>query len=63
MAVRTLLPRAKKAAKSEGAPVNTQEVAEVAYALYVQRGRCDGFDRQDWFEAEKIVRQGRGMRR
>lgn len=47
----------RKTAKRPGVSINTQEVAEVAYVLYVQRGRIDGYDRQDWFEAEKIVQK------
>ena len=27
-------------------------IAELAYQLYEQRGRVDGHDREDWFEAE-----------
>lgn len=33
------------------------EVARVAYALYEQRGRNHGRDQDDWFEAERIVKQ------
>ena len=32
------------------------EVAQVAYELYVQRGRVDGHDLEDWLRAEQIVR-------
>lgn len=61
MAVKAALPRAKrKSAKRDPASYSSQEIAEVAYALYIQRGRLDGYDRQDWFEAEQIVRKRRG---
>lgn len=29
----------------------------MAYDLYEQRGRVDGYDLEDWFEAERIVTQ------
>ncbi len=38
-------------------------VAELAYALYEQRGRKDGHDLEDWFNAEqRIKEQGRSGR-
>jgi hypothetical protein len=33
-------------------------VAERAYERYVARGREDGHDRDDWFEAERELDQG-----
>jgi len=33
------------------------EVAKVAYGLYEKRGRGHGRDREDWFEAEMIVKK------
>lgn len=30
-------------------------VAEIAYALYEQRGRTDGHDLEDWFNAERKI--------
>lgn len=33
-----------------------EEIARVAYQLYEQRGRTPGHDREDWLEAERIVR-------
>ncbi|MEO8048185.1 MAG: DUF2934 domain-containing protein [Nitrospirota bacterium] len=39
------------------------QVAELAYALYEQRGRKDGHDLEDWFNAEqRIMEQGRSGR-
>lgn len=29
-----------------------EKIQERAYEIYVQRGRIDGFDLADWFEAE-----------
>lgn len=38
-------------------------VAEIAYGLYEQRGRKDGHDLEDWFNAERhIMTQGRKSR-
>lgn len=30
-----------------------EEIKERAYEIYVQRGRIDGFDLADWFQAEQ----------
>jgi hypothetical protein len=39
------------------------QVAGLAYALYEQRGRTDGHDLEDWFNAEnRIMKQGRSGR-
>ncbi len=38
-------------------------VEELAYALYEQRGRKDGHDLEDWFNAEqRILSHGRASR-
>ena len=39
------------------APVDREEVAKAAYELFERRGGTHGNDQQDWFEAERIVRQ------
>ncbi len=51
-------PRVKngRAAKAQST-INWQEVAQVAYELYEQRGRVDGHDLQDWLEAQRIVQE------
>jgi hypothetical protein len=36
-----------------------QDIANVAYALWQQRGCPEGSPEQDWFEAEAIVRTGK----
>ena len=38
-------------------PLDRKEVARVAYELFEERGRVHGNDQQDWFDAERIVRQ------
>ena len=40
-------------------PSSQEEITRVAYGLYERRGRIDGHDWEDWFEAERLVTQGR----
>ncbi len=35
------------------------DIAERAYQLYVERGRVDGFDREDWLRAEHELKAPR----
>jgi hypothetical protein len=35
------------------------DVARLAYELYVERGCCDGYDKEDWYEAERRLREQR----
>jgi hypothetical protein len=37
---------------------STQDIANLAYALWQQRGCPEGSPEQDWFEAEKLVGTG-----
>ncbi len=37
--------------------IDPQEVALVAYRLYEERGRADGYALEDWLKAEAIVRE------
>lgn len=39
-----------------------QEIAAEAYAIYLGRGGQDGQDMDDWLEAERLLRKGRGGR-
>jgi Protein of unknown function (DUF2934) len=32
--------------------LSAADIAERAYQLYLERGRVDGFDREDWLRAE-----------
>lgn len=34
-----------------------EEISGRAYEAYVQRGRIDGFDLEDWLQAEKELRE------
>ena len=34
-----------------------EEIAKVAYDLYIKRGMLDGYHFDDWLKAEKIVMQ------
>jgi hypothetical protein len=35
------------------------KIAEKAYLKYIQRGCMDGFDQQDWLEAEQEVKSSK----
>lgn len=37
--------------------VPDSQIQELAYKLFEERGRVDGNDQQDWFEAESILRE------
>ena len=41
----------------ELSPIDWGEVAQVAYEFFQRRGGVHGYDQQDWFEAERLVRQ------
>lgn len=57
MARSTRSPTTRPSAR-EGAPaIPQEEVAQVAYQLFEERGGAHGLDQQDWFLAERIVRQ------
>ena len=56
---RGALIQARTLARSGESPVSQDEVAQVAFQLFERRGRTHGRDQQDWFEAERIVRQRR----
>ena len=56
----TLQTQAKaRSARKPAAGADAEEIARMAYALFERRGRADGHDQQDWFEAERLVRQRR----
>lgn len=46
-----------RATAEREAPLSACDVARVAYGLFERRGCVDGYDQQDWFEAERIVRE------
>ena len=47
----------KVAKRAEAAGIDDQEVAQVAYELFLQRGYEHGHDLEDWLRAEAIVRR------
>ena len=52
--------QAKRSAETGGSsPSSGEEIAQVAYELFLKRGGTHGQDQQDWFIAEQIVRQRR----
>jgi hypothetical protein len=40
-------------------PIHYEEVARVAFELFLKRGGAHGHDRDDWLEAERIVQAKR----
>ena len=36
--------------------VSVEDIAKRAYEIYRQRGRADGFDREDWRRAERELK-------
>ena len=36
--------------------VSAGDIAERAYEIYVARGSADGFDREDWLQAERELK-------
>jgi DUF2934 family protein len=36
--------------------VSVEDIAKRAYEMYVERGRADGFDREDWRRAERELK-------
>ncbi|MDR4479202.1 MAG: DUF2934 domain-containing protein [Nitrospira sp.] len=49
----------EKPPQQAGGEATTEEIRtrieKLAYELYQQRGRQDGYDRQDWLEAERLT--------
>lgn len=43
------------------APVTEEDIARRAYDRYLARGREDGHDLEDWFQAEQEVRRTRAV--
>ncbi len=58
-------PKGRSEATSNGQQpaADAQEVARIAYQLYEQRGRLDGYDMEDWLQAEVLVRRQNPRRR
>lgn len=44
-----------KKPRKNSRPDRIQLIQAKAYELYEQRGRSDGDDWRDWFEAEKVI--------
>ena len=61
--VRSVLFSMKRPPATKREPqMNRAEIAQVAYELFQRRGRTHGHDQQDWFEAERIMRQHQGRK-
>lgn len=59
----TATPRRTGRASAQGSEDLSREIQEKAFELYQARGGAHGDDQADWFEAERIVRQGRERER
>jgi Protein of unknown function (DUF2934) len=46
----------RNAVSSEFVIVSDDPIAERAHEIYLERGCADGFDREDWFQAERELR-------
>ena len=44
------------------APISEEDIAQRAYALYVERGGADGHDVEDWLQAERELGEQRSRR-
>ena len=56
--------QSKQQRSMETEPQNLQERIKLrAYELYVERGRVDGHHEEDWFDAEKEIRQQSQLRK
>jgi hypothetical protein len=53
--VETAKPATKSATKTKS-EVSSDQIAVAAYLRYVQRGRENGHDVEDWIEAERKLR-------
>jgi Protein of unknown function (DUF2934) len=50
--------RPRPGSPTEAAVFQPEQVACLAYAIWVQRGRPEGTDQEDWFEAERRLTRG-----
>ncbi len=57
MAQFTRGPFAKKQSPSDPFQTKSEEVAKLAYDLYLKRGGSHGNDQEDWFQAEALLRK------
>ena len=49
----------KRVEPSEPVVSDYDEIARVAYALFETRGRRHGHDKDDWFDAQRLLQQRR----
>ena len=47
----------KKSNGMQQSEIDPNDIAQVAYALFEQRGFAHGHDQEDWLRAEQIIRQ------
>lgn len=59
---RTQSPAPARPRANEPRLPHADDVARVAYELFLQRGGVHGHDQEDWLKAERIVREGSRQR-
>jgi len=57
LAARLQMKPSAKTAVAQARSAPREEIARVAYELFERRGGLHGHDLQDWFTAERIVRE------
>ena len=50
-------PPPREIGDSNARKANDAEIRELAFRLYEDRGRVDGYELEDWLEAESLIRQ------
>jgi hypothetical protein len=50
-------PAADFASPAPSSAVSREEIARRAYELYLAHGSLDGFDKEDWIEAERMLNE------
>ena len=51
--------RGTRSDETQGSEALQERIQKKAYELWEQRGRVDGYNLEDWLEAERLVRSGK----
>jgi DUF2934 family protein len=52
------MPQVSRAKVIDRPPLAQEQIASRAYQIWEERGRPEGMDRENWFEAERQLRTG-----
>ena len=58
MANITKSPKTRQSSKKRAKAPNIEAIGKAAYYRYIDRGGMDGYEEEDWLEAEKAVNGG-----